>query len=126
MKKQVVFMMLVVILSVFILLSCLPDVSPSGPKDSPLNLVLDDKEAYHYTTIEGTVTTTDPEIDSIQVWSKRDGDDNWDVIDLGKGKDNWYELVDKTFSFMINANDFPVGNYLLRAQGTGKNTNSSE
>ena len=118
--------MLVVILSVFILLSCLPDVSPSGPKDSPLNLVLDDKEAYHYTTIEGTVTTTDPEIDSIQVWSKRDGDDNWDVIDLGKGKDNWYELVDKTFSFMINANDFPVGNYLLRAQGIGNSAKSSE
>ena len=118
--------MLVVILSVFVLLSCLPVISPSEKKDSPLNLVLDHNQAYHYTTIEGTVTTTDPEIDSIQVWSKRDGDDNWDIIDLGKGKDNWYELVDKTFSFEINANDFPVGTYLLRAQGIGNSAKSSE
>lgn len=127
MKRQYFFVIIVAFLVTFALMSCMPAMEvppePNPPvENKPLSLVLEETQAYVYTMFSATVTSTDPDIDSIQLWKKREGTDQWIKI-YGE---NWFAMSNSRYVFQVNVGNFEVGTYTLRAQGLGDSARSSE
>ncbi|HOO32577.1 MAG TPA: hypothetical protein PK466_01575 [Thermotogota bacterium] len=125
MKRQIVFTVFAVLLIMLALVGCMPVVEENPGNNNPvppLSLTLEESQAYVYTTFTATVTTTDPDIDSIQLWKKREGDDQWVKV-YGE---NWFSLNNNRHVFSVNVSQFETGTYTLRAQGLGDSAKSSE
>ncbi len=130
MKRQYFLAFFAIVLVLFSFVACMPMVeenpgsnpNPQPPENKPLTLSLEETQAYIYTTFTATVTSTDPDIDSIQLWKKKDGDDQWVKV-YGE---NWFALSNNRYVFSVNVSEFEQGTYTLRAQGLGDSAKSSE